>query len=1168
MAAQSQAAEELEQYLEDNGQRLIVPIGAFKGWLPRALYTYPLHSLYLPFLRLLSFPVGGTALGNLINMRIFHAVGNYLSRLPACFVQCDQITSLDLSFNHFTEIPNPVYKLSRLEELNFSHNDLEEVETEIGHLTNLRVLNLGGNTLDFLPLEIAKCRRIQKLDLSGKFYPRGQMKSFPEGVCFLFELTELDLSWQQIEEIPDGFGNLKKLQVLNLKGNHLLRVSSEISKCVRLETINLAGALRYCSQIPEALFSLEDLKSMNLSDNFFTEIPESVYGLCRLSTLIVQRNALLRLPDNLFQLRHLDHLELSENYLESLPASVGSLRRLTYLGLDRNRLKELPPEICQVKSLVTLALAGNQLTVLPENIYELEKLMELSLENNKLVELPLLLDRLEGLLDTGGLSLHGNYLRVPPQEICDQGVLPLFHFLKELRVSEARHRRKMILIGAVKAGKTSLRHAVMLGHSKLTAEHERTWVLERHLWEPESMLRVQILDFGGHHIYQAAHHMFLTPDSLHVLVFDLNRYRSELFDELISNWLDAIMDRAPGASILLVGTHADMCTSDEVTDRCDEVIRRIQRDESTKLTELQEEIERVRSVLERPEVREGSGGRFADIGVERLQEKLSYLEKMRNTRCQVPDRVFVVSCAEALTGVSELREHLISVMKQSEERPLPSSWYKFLSDIQSMPDRILTMEQVLDIFTGVMSSVNQSMISMAGSARLSLAYVLKYLHTTGEIVWYFENPKLDKIVFHRPDTLIEMLRAVFRHDFERVVNFDVDLGRRVGITASRFETLKEDFVRKGLMTYELLHFMLLHFQLSSDALDTFISLMLKFDLCYEVSKQDDPSLVGSARILQFPWFFPERCQEDLSTLWPKEIPSNTFELRFEMEFPRKGPPYFFEKLSVRLQQYASDRINWKYGVLARKNHSKLLVTRQKQEEDTTVMRVAARGSTDLQELWWMLKQTRREMSQLLQDWPFIQPQVSLLCTHCLLRHPDDPYRFPAEVMDLAMPRGTYIARWCRKHDQDEVPACFVYPLDMDYQDDLQRHMKAATDFLQSSYDLTDGPDLLSDVGLAFIATRLGFEWQTLVLHLGLLQATVEQIIMNHPNTYHRILSALQYWRDHAPANNNNNNHHQGAGDQGGPTNKIQQLLNALIQDGIEKFELAEEIRNRFQIQDS
>ena len=62
-------------------------------------------------------------------------------------------------------------------------------------------------------------------------------------------------------------------------------------------------------------------------------------------------------------------------------------------------------------------------------------------------------------------------------------------------MKEAHHRWKMIFIGSAKAGKTSLRQALMLGRSKLTLEHERTWVMERHLWEPESLLRVQVREF-------------------------------------------------------------------------------------------------------------------------------------------------------------------------------------------------------------------------------------------------------------------------------------------------------------------------------------------------------------------------------------------------------------------------------------------------------------------------------------------------------------------------------------------------------------------------------------------------------------------------------------------------------------------------------------------------
>ena len=549
MTAESQSSENLRQYLtsSENGYQILsVPEGAYKGWIPRILYTFELDELRLPFLKLLSFPVGGTALGTLTKMKLFEAVGNYLHRLPSSFAECTQLAYLNLEFNYFTSVPSSIFELVNLEVLLLGDNEIEELPPEIGNLVNLRVLNLGGNCLTDIPDQLAQCKKIQYLNLCGKLYPRSGLQTVPKGVCGLGQLIDLDLSWQSIQTIPDEFGYLRKLETLNLKGNHLVHVSMRIQSCNRLEIVNLTGALRYCSMVPEAIFTLEGLKNLNLTGNFFTEIPTEVCGLKKLRKLSIQRNALLSLPEELFSLELLESLELGENYLESIPNGISQLKKLTYLNLERNQISSIHEDICNCRSLQNLLFGFNKLESVPEKICQLGNLRYLSLDNNKLTEIPLLMDRLEHLRETGGLYLYNNSLRKPPQAICNQGVIPLFMFLKEMRISAAKHRRKMIFIGAVKAGKTSLRNALLLGHSQLTAEHERTWVLERHLWEPESDLRVQILDFGGHHIYSAAHQMFLTPEALHLLVFDFTKYNMDNYDLLIGDWLDAIIDRAPG----------------------------------------------------------------------------------------------------------------------------------------------------------------------------------------------------------------------------------------------------------------------------------------------------------------------------------------------------------------------------------------------------------------------------------------------------------------------------------------------------------------------------------------------------------------------------------------------------------------------------------------------
>ena len=60
------------------------------------------------------------------------------------------------------------------------------------------------------------------------------------------------------------------------------------------------------------------------------------------------------------------------------------------------------------------------------------------------------------------------------------------------------------------------------------------------------------------------------------------------------------------------------------------------------------------------------------------------------------------------------------------------------------------------------------------------------LYFTGEIVWYHDNPKLRNIVFHHPETLVEMLRAIFRHDFKDVVNYVDVCGQMTGMFVLAF----------------------------------------------------------------------------------------------------------------------------------------------------------------------------------------------------------------------------------------------------------------------------------------------------------------------------------------------------------------------------------------------
>lgn len=114
---------------------------------------------------------------------------------------------------------------------------------------------------------------------------------------------------------------------------------------------------------------------------------------------------------------------------------------------------------------------------------------------------------------------------------------------------------------------------------------------------------------------------------------------------------------------------------------------------------------------------------------------------------------------------------------------------------------------------------------------------------------------------------------------------------------------------------------------------------------------------------------------------------------------------------------------------------------------------------------------------------------------------------------MTCPKGIYRIN-CQKEKNDMVPACFVYPLDSEFQDDIGEHIKVVNEFLQGLMDTIDGAGLLTDMGLSYVASKLGAEWSLVALNLGLSQPEIEQIQLDNPyQTVKQTTTSLVRWRD-------------------------------------------------------
>jgi len=130
-------------------------------------------------------------------------------------------------------------------------------------------------------------------------------------------LVSLDLSNNEITNLPDGLGDLASLRELSLVGNQL--TSLPRSLCT--------GSLT------------SSLKLLNLSENKIILLPNYFCNLRQLVTLNVSKNQLKLLPPSLGKLASLKHLHASGNNLRVLPGSFSSLR-LDTLELSGNDLQE------------------------------------------------------------------------------------------------------------------------------------------------------------------------------------------------------------------------------------------------------------------------------------------------------------------------------------------------------------------------------------------------------------------------------------------------------------------------------------------------------------------------------------------------------------------------------------------------------------------------------------------------------------------------------------------------------------------------------------------------------------------------------------------------------------------------------------------------------------
>ncbi len=139
--------------------------------------------------------------------------------------------------NRYNEIPSEIFELRNLQILSFSGSEcdvkpctnISNVSAKILNLRNLRHLDLVMNNLKSLPLELNSLK-LESLDLSNNF-------GIDISNIEIQSLKILSLNDCNLNSLPKGIWNMKKLTVLGIEGNNnipeeqIFRFKKEMPNC-------------------------------------------------------------------------------------------------------------------------------------------------------------------------------------------------------------------------------------------------------------------------------------------------------------------------------------------------------------------------------------------------------------------------------------------------------------------------------------------------------------------------------------------------------------------------------------------------------------------------------------------------------------------------------------------------------------------------------------------------------------------------------------------------------------------------------------------------------------------------------------------------------------------------------------------------------------------------
>lgn len=282
------------------------------------------------------------------------------------------LTKLNVASNEFEELSDEHFPDWTAEEM----MDDEEKTNQFGGLESL---DLHDNILKSLPTGIRRLDRLTVLNLNNNKLDMQVL----DVVCQLKNLKELYIANNSLSgSLSEQLGKLASLRVLDVSGNEITELPSSVSRLTNLHTLKVSG--NKLMSLPAKALSELPIIEIHASKNKLSGIlfGDGVNGYSKLRALNIASNSISALSTSSFVLASLQDLNVSQNRLNSL--SISQCTSLIILTASQNQLTDFPTELERLSELTSLDLSQNIIKAVPSEITKLEKLNVINLMGNPL----------------------------------------------------------------------------------------------------------------------------------------------------------------------------------------------------------------------------------------------------------------------------------------------------------------------------------------------------------------------------------------------------------------------------------------------------------------------------------------------------------------------------------------------------------------------------------------------------------------------------------------------------------------------------------------------------------------------------------------------------------------------------------------------------------------